>query len=340
MASRGRRRGAPTGILWCTVCRPTRTCRWCQDRPRLQPSTAAASTRITPAAALPRTRGTKRRAPAGASRRRAFPPKSVSRPERLRKGTLREASARARPSLAGLQLLDRGRLARLWTLPLKEERARRPRSGGADVMRPLVRPLVHLAVGEIELVDAAGAHADFLGRYQYLMHVLARLPVMLLQLEHALLQPGHISHQAADFGTNEVGGFAHAGILQNLLHHLDRQHQKGGRYHDDPGPIGLLDQIVKPVIKFRVDGFRWHEHQRHLLGFAGQEIFTGDVGNVLPDVLAQALSGAKAVFIGLALTKSRDGFKRKLGVDDERTLVWQKNHAVRPGIIGQGVLEC
>src|SRR5258708_18812281 len=155
------------------------------------PPAEAAPSWITPAAAGQRAGGKKRRAPAGASRRRAFPPRSASRPERLRKGTLREASARARPSLAGLQFQPHGR-----------------HDGSAGFMRPLIRPLAHPAVGEIELIDAAGAHADLLGRYQYLMHVVAGLPVMLLQLEHALLQPADIPHQAADFGTNEVGGLA------------------------------------------------------------------------------------------------------------------------------------
>src|SRR5262249_42743877 len=83
-----------------------------------------------------------------------------------------------------------------------------------------------LAVAKIKLVDATGVRADLLDRDEYLSHISPRLPVMLLQLEDTLLQPAHIGHHAADFGMNEVSGFPHAGILQYLLHHLDRQHQK------------------------------------------------------------------------------------------------------------------
>ena len=47
-----------------------------------------------------------------------------------------------------------------------------------------------------------------------LTQVLAPLPVVLLQLQDAVLQPAHIRHHATDFGMNEVGGRAHAGILE------------------------------------------------------------------------------------------------------------------------------
>src|SRR5215831_21139186 len=119
---------------------------------------------------------------------------SASRPEPPPQSTSRAPCARLRLSRARLRFDAHGA----------------GHSGSAD----FVRPLIHPGVGEIELVDAAGAHADLLGRYQYLTHVVARLPVMLLQLEHALLEPAHIPHEAADFSANEVGGFAHAGILQ------------------------------------------------------------------------------------------------------------------------------
>src|SRR5580658_3255784 len=86
--------------------------------------------------------------------------------------------------------------------------------------RPRYRRLVRgpgaflRAVAEIELVDAAGAGADLLDRNQDLPHVLAGLPVMLLKLEHALVEAPHIAHHTADFGMNEVGGLAHAGVLE------------------------------------------------------------------------------------------------------------------------------
>ena len=162
---------------------------------------------------------------------------------------------------------------------------------------------------------------------------------MLLQLDHAVLQPAHVLHHARNFGTNEVGGLAHAGVLEDLLHHLDRQHQQRRRHDDDPGAVGLLHEVVEAVIKLGIDGFRRHEHQRHVLGLAGQQVFLGNVGNVLPHVLAQALGGPRAVLVGLAFAQRGDRFERELGVDDERALIGQEDHAVRPGVVGQGVLE-
>ena len=60
---------------------------------------------------------------------------------------------------------------------------------------------------------------------------------------------------------------------------------------------------------------------------------------MLPDVLAQALGRPRAVVVGLALAQRSDRFERELGVDDQRALVGQEDHAVRPGVVGQGVLE-
>ena len=74
--------------------------------------------------------------------------------------------------------------------------------------------------------DTAGAAADLFGRNEDLPHIFPRLAMMLLQFDHAVLQPSHILHHARNFGTNEVGRLPHAGVFEDLLHHLDRQHQQ------------------------------------------------------------------------------------------------------------------
>jgi hypothetical protein len=52
---------------------------------------------------------------------------------------------------------------------------------------------------------------------------------------------------------------------------------------DDAGAIGALHDIVEAVIKLGIDRF----HQRHFLGLARQQIFAGDVGDMLPHVRKQ-----------------------------------------------------
>ena len=54
---------------------------------------------------------------------------------------------------------------------------------------------------------------------------------------------------------------------------------------------------------------------------------------------AQALGRPRALLVGFASAQRGDPFQRKLGVDDQRTLVGQEDHAVRPGVVGQRVLE-
>ena len=93
----------------------------------------------------------------------------------------------------------------------------------------------------------------------------------------------------ADLGADLVGGLAHARILLDLLDHLDRQHQQRRRHDHDPRAIGLLHDVVEAVVQFGIDGFRRHEHQRQVLGLAGDEVFLGDVVDVLVDVLPHAL---------------------------------------------------
>ncbi len=59
--------------------------------------------------------------------------------------------------------------------------------------------------------------STFSAEIENLPHVLVRLAEMLLQAEHALVQPPDVVHEVADLGVNLVGRLAHAGIPLDLL---------------------------------------------------------------------------------------------------------------------------
>src|SRR5262249_58674233 len=161
------------------------------------------------------------------------------------------------------------------------------------------QPLLRIVLAaELELVDAAGALLDLFGRDQDLAHVFVGLAEMVLQLDHAVTQPPEVVHHAADLGADLIGRLAHAGVLQDLLHHLDRQHQERRRDDDDARAVGLLHHIVEAVMQLGIDRLRRHEHQGELLRLAGDQVFVGDVGDVLHHVLAHTLRRDLALVVG------------------------------------------
>ena len=131
-------------------------------------------------------------------------------------------------------------------------------------------------------------------------------------------------------GADLVGGVAHPRVLQDLLHHLDRQHQQRRRHQHDAGAVGLLDDVVEAVVDFGIDRFRRHEHQRGVLRLAGDQVFFGDVGDMLHDVVAQPLRGDLAFLVAARVVQRGHRFQREFRVDAERALVGQEHHAVRP----------
>ena len=162
---------------------------------------------------------------------------------------------------------------------------------------------------------------------------------MLLQLQHALAQPRKIVAEMHHLVADLVGGIANARVFEDLLHHLDRQHQQRRRHQHDAGAIGLLDHIVKAVMDLGIDRFRRHEHQGSILRLAGDQIFFCDIADMLHDVGAQALAGEFALLVGARVVQRRHRFQWKLCVDAERTLVRQEHHAIRPLARRKRVLE-
>ena len=199
----------------------------------------------------------------------------------------------------------------------------------------------HRRVGlaEIEFLDPAGALLDLVGGDQDLADVLVDVAKVLLQLQHALAQAAEVVAEIEHFGADLVGGIAHARVFEDLLHHLDRQHQQRGGHQHDAGAIGLLDHVVETVVDFGIDRFRRHEHQRGVLGLAGDQIFLGDVVDVLHHVVAQALRGEFAFLVAARIVQCGHRLQRKFRVDAERALVGQEHHAVRALPRRERVLE-
>src|ERR1041384_8116744 len=178
-----------------------------------------------------------------------------------------------------------------------------------------------LVVAELERFDSPAALHHFLGRDQDLRDVLVGLPEVLLQVQHALAQPGHVLHQVADLGADLVRGLAHPRVLLDLLHDLDGKHQQGWRHQHDRRAVGLLDQVVEAVVQFGIDRLGRHEHQREVLRLARNEIALRDVGEVPGDVLAHAPRRDLALTLAARVVQRRDRLQRKLPVDDQRPLV-------------------
>ena len=129
---------------------------------------------------------------------------------------------------------------------------------------------------------------------------------------------------------DQVGGLAHPRVLLDLLDHLDRQHQQRRRHHHDLGAIGLLHDVVEAVVQFGIDRFRRHEHQRHVLRLAGDQVFLGDVVDVLHRRPARTRCAANLRSSSvLAVAERGDAFEREFGVDHQRPLVGQQ-HARSP----------
>ena len=162
---------------------------------------------------------------------------------------------------------------------------------------------------------------------------------MLLQLEHPLVQTLEIVHEVADLGMDLVGGLAHAGVLLDLLYHLDRQHQQRGRDQHHARAIGPLHQVVKTVVQFGEHRFRGHEHQRNVLRLARHQIFLGDVGDMATDIRPQPCRRLLARVLALGLAQRGDGFEREFGIDHERPAVVQEHRAVGALAVAQGMLE-
>ena len=193
---------------------------------------------------------------------------------------------------------------------------------------------------ELDLSDARAALFDLFRRNDDLPHVLVGLVEVRLQLEYALVHARDVVDQAADLGLYLARRLAHARVLLDLQDDVDGEHQMGRRDDDDFGAEGLLHDVVEAVVQVGVKRIRRHEHEREVLGLAGNEIFLRDVADVLVHVLPHAGCRRAPLFVGFGVAVRGEGLKRKFGVDDQRSLVGKKDHAIRTHLVAERMLEC
>ena len=84
---------------------------------------------------------------------------------------------------------------------------------------------------------------------------------------------------------------AHAGILEDRLDDLDRQHQQRRRDDDDAGAVRLVDDRLEILVDLGEDRFRRHEHEGGVLRLALDQVFFRDIADMDLDVAAEGLRG-------------------------------------------------
>ena len=104
--------------------------------------------------------------------------------------------------------------------------------------------------------------------------------------------------------------------------------------------LRLLDHVQKAVVQLGIDRLRRHEHQGRRLGFAGDEIFSGDVFHMLSDIGAHARFRDAPLCIVGGCRQRGEAFQRKFGIDDDDGLRSRKlDRAIGPRAVGQRGLK-
>jgi hypothetical protein len=94
------------------------------------------------------------------------------------------------------------------------------------------------------------------------------------------------------------------------------------------------------LVKFRIDRFRRHEHDRRLVRFPGDQVFLRDVLHMLENVAAQPALRLPHVVVGARRLQCIEGFEWKFCIDDEPELAFRKPHdAVGPRAVAQRALK-
>ena len=107
----------------------------------------------------------------------------------------------------------------------------------------------------------------------------------------------------------------------------------------DAGAVALLQNVVEGVVEFGEHRLRRDKHEGDVLRLALDEIFPGNIVDVLAEILAKLARGLEPLVIGLGVFQRGGGFERELGVDDQMAPVRHVDAAVGSGIIGQRELE-
>jgi hypothetical protein len=110
---------------------------------------------------------------------------------------------------------------------------------------------------------------------------------VLLQLAGPLIEAFDVLHQKSDFALNEIGLLSHPHSLEDGSDGCERRHQRGRRDDPDLGAECLFHQRREGGVEFGVDRFAGQEEQRRFGRFPGNDVFLGDIADMLPDGLGE-----------------------------------------------------
>ena len=86
------------------------------------------------------------------------------------------------------------------------------------------------------------------------------------------------------------------------------------------GAMGLLDQLLKIGMQIGIDRFRRHEHDGRGLHLAGDQIFLGNVADMLGDIALDPRHRRFLFFVIGGLAQQGERFQRKFGVNHQQRL--------------------
>ena len=163
---------------------------------------------------------------------------------------------------------------------------------------------------------------------------------MPVKVFHPRAEPLYIPEQQAQFAPDRAGLLAHARILENGAHGVERRHAGGRRHDPDLCYKAVAHQFGKIRVKLGIDRLGGQKHQRAIGGFAIQNVFLGNVADVFLDRDAQKLGGLVQLPIGLGAAKGLVGLKREFAVDTDRPRrVGQVDKAIGAPPVRQRVLQ-
>jgi hypothetical protein len=173
-----------------------------------------------------------------------------------------------------------------------------------------------------------------------LAQVLAGLAEVALQLADPIVQALDVADHGAHLGLDDAGLLAHAHVLQDRAHRIERGHQRGRRDDPDPGPVGLLHHCGEVGVKLGIDRFAGQEHQRRFRGLAGHDVSARDVLDVLAQVGGEGAASLHLLNLVGGFPQGSVAFQGKLGVDPDRARrVRQLKQAVNPAALADGHLK-
>ena len=161
-----------------------------------------------------------------------------------------------------------------------------------------------------------------------------------VQLLHPFHHQFDVAMQQFQGVANGPGLFAHARVLQDGAHRVQRRHAGRGRYDPDPCVEAFADDVGEIGVQFGIDGLGRQEHQRAIGRLAFEDVFFRNRLDMRPDRGLERLRGGARFGVGGSIAQRLIGLEREFRVDHDRTRrVGQMDQAIRPLAVRQGLLQ-